>query len=167
MHGSGGWTGSVSPRIGVGGAFQPIPGTQPVSVPGGDGVARIPARAGVPVHAVAAGMVVDVDGRGGLTLRCADGADYRYTGLDPASVTVGYGGTVAAGDIVATLHGDVLELGATGPDGEPVDAVAALLGLADPNELGFVAEGPGTGVDPDPMDREIIASGLPGPGAAR
>ena len=162
MTGSAGSAG----RIGVGGAFQPIPGTQPVSVPGGDRVARIPARPGTPVHAVAAAMVVDVDGRGGLALRGADGADYVYSGLDPASVTVGYGGTVAAGDIVGALHGEVLELRVTGPDGEPMDAVAALLGLADPNELGFVAEGPGTGVDPDPMDREIIASGLPGPGAS-
>jgi hypothetical protein len=162
----GGVTGSTGSagRIGVGGAFQPIPGTQPVSVPGGDGVARIPARPGSPVHAVAAGMVVDVDGRGGLELRGADGAGYGYTGLDPASVTVGYGGTVAAGDILAALAGDVLELRATGPDGDPVDAVAVLLGLADPNELGFVADGPGIGVDPDPMDREIIASGPPGPG---
>ena len=81
-------TGSAGPagRIGVGGAFQPIPGTQPVSVPGGDGVARIPALPGSPVHAVTAGMVVDVDGRGGLELRGADGAGYGYTGLDPASV---------------------------------------------------------------------------------
>ena len=47
-----------------------------------------------------------------------------------------------------------------------MDAVGVLLGLADPNELGFVADGPGIGVDPDPMDREITASGLPGPGGA-
>ena len=46
MHGSGGGRVAASARIGVGGAFQPIPGTQPVSVPGGDGVARIPARRG-------------------------------------------------------------------------------------------------------------------------
>jgi murein DD-endopeptidase MepM/ murein hydrolase activator NlpD len=137
-----------------------------VSSPDGDGVARIAARAGTPVHAIVAGMVVDLDGRGGLALRVADGSGYRYEGLEPTSVTVGYGGTVAAGDILGTLAADVLEVRADGPDGDPVDAVAALLGLADPNELGYVPLGAGEGVDPDPMDREIIASGLPGPGGA-
>jgi len=156
--------GSGGGRIGVGGRFQPIPGAQPVSLADGDGVARIPARPATPVHAVVAGMVVDVDGRGGLALRGQDGGGYRYAGLDPTSLTVGYGGTVAAGDILGTLAGDVLEVRADGPDGDPVDAVTALLGLADPNELGYVSVGAGSGVDPDPMDREIIASGLPGPG---
>ena len=167
MDGSARWAGSASEgvRIGVGGAFQPIPGAQAVSVPDGDGVARIPARPATPVHAVVAGMVVDVDGRGGLTLRGPDGGGFRYAGLDPTSVTVGYGGTVAAGDILGTLAVDVLEVRADDPGGDPVDAVAALLGLADPNELGYVALGAGSGLDPDPMDREIIASGLPGPGA--
>jgi hypothetical protein len=109
-------------------------------------------------------MIVDVDGRGGLALRGPDGGGYHYTGLDPATVTVGHGGTVAAGDILGSLAAEVLELRVTGPDGYPVDAVEALLGLADPNELGYVPEGPGTGVDPDPMDREIVAGGFPGPG---
>jgi murein DD-endopeptidase MepM/ murein hydrolase activator NlpD len=153
-------------RIGVGGGFQPIPGAQAVRVPGefdGDDAAHIPASAGTPVHAVVAGMVLDVDGHGGLALRAADGFGFRYTGLDPGSVTVGYGGQVTAGDILGTLGGSVLELRATGPDGHPVDAVNALLGLADPNELGYRPTGTGIGDDPDPMDREIIASGLPGP----
>jgi hypothetical protein len=151
-------------RIGVGGGFQPIPGAQAVSTLDGDGVARVPARAATPVHAVVAGMVVDIDGRGGVALRGPDGSGYHYTGLDPASLTVGPGGTVAAGDILGSLAADVLELRATGPDGDPVDAVQVLLGLADPNELGYTPEGPGSGVDPDPMDREILAAGLPGPG---
>ena len=167
MNGSGGADrASDGARIGVGGGFQPIPGAQAVSNPDGDGVARIVARPATPVHAVVAGMVVDVDGLGGLALRGPDGGGYRYEGLDPTSLTVGYGGTVTAGDILGTLAGDVLEVRATGPDGDPVDAVAALLGLADPNELGYLPVGAGSGVDPDPMDREIIASGLPGPGGA-
>ena len=57
-------------------------------------------------------------GTGGWCCAAADGRpDTATAGLDPASVTVGYGGTVAAGDILATLGGEVLELRATGPDG--------------------------------------------------
>jgi hypothetical protein len=166
VDGSAGSAGSGASRIGVGGGFQPIPGAQAVSLPDGDGTARISGRPATPVHAIVAGMVVELDGRGGLTLRGPDGNGYHYTGLDPTSVTVGYGGTVAAGDILGSLAGDVLEVRASGPGGDAVDAVAALLGLADPNELGYVPQGAGTGVDPDPMDREIVASGLPGPGGA-
>ena len=164
MHDSGGAERVDGARIGVGGGFQPIPGAQAVSHPDGDGVARIVARPAAPVHAVVAGIVIDVDGRGGLALRGPDGGGYSYRGMDPTSLTVGHGGTVAAGDILGMLAGDVLEVRATGPEGEPVDAVAALLGLADPNELGYLPVGAGSGVDPDPMDREIIASNLPGPG---
>jgi hypothetical protein len=160
----------VGDHIGVGGGFQPVPGAQAVRVPvRGDGgvdagtAARIPAPPGTPVHAVVAGTVLGLDAGGGLGLRAEDGAGYRYAGLDPASLTVGYGGRVAAGDILGALAADVLELRATDPAGDPVDAVAALLGLADPNELGFTPVGTGSGVDPDPLDREIVAAGLPGP----
>jgi hypothetical protein len=155
--------GGADGRFGLGGRFLPIPGAQILRPAHGDGVARVPARPGTPVHAVMAAIVLDVDGRGGLALRAADGTSYRYTGLDPASTTVGVGGSVAPGDIVGTLSADVLELRLTDEEGEPLDAVDALLGLADPNELGYVAVGAGLGVDPDEMDREIIAAGLPGP----
>jgi hypothetical protein len=154
---------AASARIGIGGRFQPIAGAQAVSVADGDGVARIPAHRSCPVHAVVAGVVVEADGRGGLVLRGADGAGFRYSGLEPSSVTVGSGGTVAAGDIIGALADEVLEVRVTDPDGDPVDAVAALLGLADPNELGYTPVGPGTGIDPDAMDREIVAGDPSGP----
>lgn len=156
----------ASGRFGLGGRFQPVPGAQILRSANGDGVARVPARAGTPVHAVVAAIVLDVDGRGGLALRGADGTSYRYTGLDPNSVTVGPGGGVEAGDILGVLGADVLELRMSDEEGDPLDAVEALLGLADPNELGYVAVGSGLGVDPDGMDREIVAAGTPGPGGA-
>ena len=151
-------------RFGLGGRFQPIPGAQILRPAHGDGVARVPARPGTPVHAVVGAIVLDVDGRGGLALRGADGASYHYTGLDTGSITVGVGGAVGPGDILGSLGADVLELRLTDEEGDPLDAVEALLGLADPNELGYVAVGSGLGVDPDEMDREIVAAGLPGPG---
>jgi murein DD-endopeptidase MepM/ murein hydrolase activator NlpD len=128
----------------------------------------MPARRGTPVHAVVAAIVLDADadGGGGLTLRGADGTGYRYSGLDASSITVGPGAGVGPGDILGSLGTDVLELRLTDNEGDPVDAVEALLGLADPNELGYVPVGSGLGVDPDPMDREIVAGGVPGPGGA-
>jgi murein DD-endopeptidase MepM/ murein hydrolase activator NlpD len=155
---------ATAPRVGLGNAFQPIPGAQIVRAPTGDGVARVPAHAGTPVHAVIAGIVVHVDGQGAVGLRGTDGRQFAYTGLDPASVTVRPGAAVGAGDILGAVGAQVLELRLTGPDGEPLDAAEALLGLADPNELGYVPVGSGLGVDPDAMDREIVAAGLPGPG---
>lgn len=154
-------------RVGLGDHFQPVPGAQIVRLPDGDGVARIPAHRGTPVHAVVTAIVLDVDGAGGLSLRGSDGVGYRYSGLDPSSVTVGAGTGVAAGDILGTVGAQMLELRLVDEDGYPQDAVEALLGLADPNELGYVPEGPGRDVDPDAMDREIVAAGLPGPGGAR
>lgn len=149
--------GSGAP-IGLGGRFQPIPGAQLVQAPG-DGVARIPAARGTPVHAVTAGVALEVTGSGGLVLRGEDGHGYRYAGLDAGSVTVGPGGTVRAGDILGSLVSGVLELRIVDADGDPVDAVAALLGSADPNELGYAAVGQGLGIDPDPMDRDIAEHG--------
>jgi murein DD-endopeptidase MepM/ murein hydrolase activator NlpD len=162
-------------RVGLGDRFQPIPGAQIVrpSAAGdgsvgdcgaGDGIARIPARRGTPVHAVVTAIVLDVDGRGSVSLRGPDGTGYHYAGLDPASMTVGAGTAVAAGDILGLVGAAVLEMRFTDEDGDPLDAGAALVGLADPNELGYVPTGAGHGVDPDDMDREVIAAGLPGPG---
>ena len=82
-------------------------------------------------------------------------------------MTVGYGGTVAAGDIVATLQGDVLELGATGPDGEPWTPSRRCSAWPTRTSSGSSRKAPAPASTPDPMDREIIVSGLPGPGAAR
>jgi murein DD-endopeptidase MepM/ murein hydrolase activator NlpD len=135
-----------------------------VRAPTGDGVARVPAHPGTPVHAVIAGIVMGVDGQGGIGLRGADGRQFAYTGLDPASVTVPPGSAVDAGDILGAVGAQVLELRLADADGQPLDAAEALLGLADPNELGYVPVGSGLGVDPDPMDREIVTAGLPGPG---
>lgn len=159
-------SGGAGPRVGLGVGFQPVPGAQIVRPAAGDGVARIPARPGAPVHAVAAGIVLDVDGLGGVVLRGGDGSGYRYAGLDPGSLGVGPGATVAAGDILGAVGADGLQLRMTDPDDYPLDAVDALLGLADPNELGYAPVGSGEGIDPDPMDREIVAAGLPGPGGA-
>jgi len=132
----------------------------------GDRVARVPAHPGTPVHAVIAGIVLAVDGQGAVGLRGADGRQFAYTGLDPSSVTIPAGAAVNAGDILGAVGAQVLELRLTGAEGEPLDAAEALLGLADPNELGYVPVGSGLGVDPDAMDREIIAAGMPGPGGA-
>lgn len=150
-------------RVGLGIRFQPVPGAQIVRPANGDGVARVPANPGTPVHAVVAAIVLDVDGRGGLTLRGADGTGYHYSGLDSSSVTVGPSVAVSAGDILGATGAEVLELRLTDPEGDPLDAVEALLGLADPNELGYTPVGSGLGVDPDAMDREIVATGAPGP----
>jgi murein DD-endopeptidase MepM/ murein hydrolase activator NlpD len=152
------------PRVGLGNGFQPIPGAQIVRPATGDGVARVPAHPGTPVHAVITGIVLGIDGHGAVAVRGADGREFGYTGLDPASVTVGAGAAVDAGDILGAVGAQVLELRLTDLDGEPLDAVDALLGLADPNELGYVPVGAGLGVDPDAMDREIVAAGIPGPG---
>lgn len=149
--------------VGLGDRFQPIPGAQIVRPDDGDGIARIPARLGTPVHAILTSIVVDVDGSGGIVLRGADGTEYAYSGLDPASLTVGAGTSVNAGDILGTVGASALELRIADDDGDALDAVEALLGLADPNELGYVPIGPGRDVDPDAMDREIVSSGLPGP----
>jgi murein DD-endopeptidase MepM/ murein hydrolase activator NlpD len=153
-------------RIGLGGGFQPVPGAQIVRPAHGDGVARVPAHPGTPVHAVVAGIVLDADGRGGVALRGADGASFRYSGLDAGSLTVGPGATVDAGDILGSVGSQGLELRLVDAEGDPLDAVEALLGRPDPNELGYAPVGSGLGVDPDPMDREIVESGLPGPGGA-
>jgi len=150
------------PPIGIGQRFQPVPGAQLVRVEGGDGVARIPAAPGTPVHAVAAGMVLDVNASvaaGDVALRGQDGQGYDYAGLDPESVTVAPGAAVRAGDILGAVGPGGVQLRLTALDGTPADAVEALLGLPDSNELGYAASGSGLGIDPDELDREIVANG--------
>lgn len=141
-------------RVGLGDGFQPIAGGQIVRTSYSDGIARIPASPGVSVHAVVTGTVqVDPDA-GQLVLTAADGRRFDYAGLDGASVTVAPGVGVAAGDIVGRLAATYLELRVTDRGGAAVRAEDWLLGLPDPNELGYQAVGAGQGVDPDAMDWE-------------
>jgi hypothetical protein len=145
-------------RVGLGKAFQPIAGGQIVraGVDVRDGVARVPAYPGSPVHAVVDGTVGDSARHDALELRAADGRRFNYVGLAPGSVTVAPGTVVAAGDILGLLEGRLLELRITDLRGETVRADDAMLGLTDPNELGYIPVGVGLGVDPDHIDRQIV-----------
>jgi murein DD-endopeptidase MepM/ murein hydrolase activator NlpD len=141
--------------VGVGRRFLPLPRAQLLRGPGNGLVALLPSDPGTPVHAVASGAVLDVDGLGGIAISEDDGLGQHYAGLDPAGVTVTAGIRVRAGAILGAV-------GAAGrlevrlsEGGAPVDAVETLIGLPDPNELGFEAVGEGLGVDPDDLDREL------------
>jgi hypothetical protein len=149
--------------FGVGRWFQPLPGTPPVAA--ADGVpgpgARMVVAGGTPVHAIAAGTISAGPG-GAMKLHTDEGLHIHYAGLAAASRTTTPGSRVAAGSIlgaVAGAHGRTtrgeLVLDVRDPTGEPVDAVRLLLGLPDPNELGFAAVGGGLGVDPDDLDRML------------
>jgi murein DD-endopeptidase MepM/ murein hydrolase activator NlpD len=143
--------------VGVGRRFLPLPRAQLVRGVGDGRVAVIPAAAGTPVHAVSAGSVVDVDGQGGLALAGEDGAGQHYAGLDPGRVTVTIDGRVRAGAILGAVGAEGrIEVRLSDQAGRPLDAVEALIGLPDPNELGFQAVGEGLGVDPDALDRELV-----------
>ncbi|SFK68897.1 M23 family metallopeptidase [Geodermatophilus ruber] len=152
-------SGTVRARItvGVGRRFLPLPRAQLLRG-GGDGrVAVIPAAPGTPVHAVSAGQVADVDGRGGVALSDEDGAAQHYAGLDPARVTVAVDTRVRAGGILGAVGEESrIEIRLSDASGDPLDAVEALIGLPDPNELGFQPVGEGLGVDPDALDRELV-----------
>lgn len=148
----------MADRVSLGEEFQPIAGGQIVRPAESDGVARVPGYPGSPVYAVVAGTVEDAGLSGVLELRGADGRRFGYTGLVPGSVTVGVGAAVAAGDILGVLDGRLLELRITDSVGEQLRADDAMLGLTDPNELGYAPIGMGLGVDPDPIDREIVPS---------
>ena len=141
--------------VGVGRRFLPLPRAQLLRGTGDGRAAVLPAAPGTPVHAVCAGTVADVDGRGGVALSDDDGLGQHYAGLDPAGVTVADGARVPAGAILGAV-------GAAGrieirlsEQGRPVDAVEALIGLPDPGELGVEPVGEGQGVDPDSLDREL------------
>jgi murein DD-endopeptidase MepM/ murein hydrolase activator NlpD len=155
--------GTTTAGVGVGRWFAPLPGTPPVAaVDGAPGpAARMVAAGGTPVHAIAAGTISPGQ-RGVVTLHTNEGLHIHYTGLDSASVTAPEGNRVAAGAIlglVAGAHGRTtrgeLVLEVRDPTGAAVDAVRLLLGLPDPNELGFAAVGGGLGVDPDDLDRML------------
>lgn len=143
------------PSVGIGRRFQPVPGGQLVRTEGGDGVARVPVAPGTPVHAVAAGQLLAVGEI--VTLRGEDGHEYDYAGV--VSPVVATGAAVRAGDIVGAAGLSGIAMRIRDAAGGPVDAVEALVGLPDPNELGYVASGVGQGLDPDALDREIMAAG--------
>lgn len=141
--------------VGVGRRFLPLPRAQLLRGTGDGNVAVLPAAPGTPVHAIAAGSVADVDPAGALALSGVDGLGQHVAGLDPARITVAEGAQVRAGAILGAV-GDTgrIEIRLS-EGGRPVDAVEALIGLPDPNELGFEAVGEGLGIDPDALDREL------------
>jgi hypothetical protein len=147
----------------VGVRFQPLPDCRLVTGTGRGGAAHITTTPGTPVHAVAAGLILEaVADR--VVVRGVDGCRYRYTGLRSAAFPVPPGSSVRAGDIlgcVAASEGGVavLEVAVTDESGAELDAVELLLGLPDPNDLGYAAAG--IGVDPDAIDRELAPRRAP------
>jgi hypothetical protein len=158
--------GGAGPAIGIGQRFQPVAAAALVRPPAGAGrrEARMTAAPGSPVHAVTAGVITAVStavagtGESGVLVRGADRRSYAYQGLaDPVRAVEG--ATVAAGEIIGTVgRGAVLTVGIAAPGGALLDAVDELVGLPDPNELGYAAVGAGMGVDPDELDRELAAA---------
>jgi murein DD-endopeptidase MepM/ murein hydrolase activator NlpD len=146
--------------VGVGRRFLPVPRAQLVRGAGDGRAALIPAAPGTPVHAVAAGTVVDVDGQGGVAVTGEDGWRQHYAGLDPERITVPVDAPARAGAILGRVSASGrLEVRLSDDAGRPVDAVEALIGLPDPAELGIVEEDEGPGVDPDEIDRELVPDG--------
>ena len=155
--------------IGIGRRFLPLPRAQLLRGTGDQRVAVLPAAPGTPVHAIAAGTVVDVDGTGGVALTGEDGAGQHYAGLDQDSVTAHVDTAVPAGAVLGTVGPEGrVEVRISDAGGDPGDAVEALIGLPDPNELGVRLPFPGEpaphsvgealGVDPDDLDRELAPS---------
>jgi hypothetical protein len=126
----------------------------------------IVAAAGTPVHAIAAGVVrLPAGGDGTLRLRTDDGLDIGYAGLGPRSRTVDDGHHVPAGAVLAVVGAVAdptvpayLQVDVRDRAGAQLDAAELLLGLPDPNELGYPAAGAALGVDPDGLDRMLAAS---------
>lgn len=138
----------------IGTRFQPLPGCLLVRREGPDGTARIPVATGTPVHAITGGAVLAA-ASGRVVIRGVDGVAVAYGGVG-AGVRPGV--KVRAGDIIGAAAGGVLEVVVTDAANAPVDAFDLLLGLPDPNELGFTPAG--IGIDPYAIDRELA----PGPG---
>lgn len=116
------------------------------------------------MHSVVEAVILSIDHAGGLLAQGRDGRRYRYDGLAPDSVTVSVGSQIRAGDILGAVAGEALAVALTDSSGQPIDAVDALVGLPDPNELGYAAVGVGLGIDPDAFDRQAV-DGLGGPQA--
>ena len=161
--------GRPPPPRGEGELFQPVPEANLVDRwrPGPDGAPRnasgidIVAPEGTPVHAVAGGTVAAVEDAGrAVRVQGEDGRRYAYRLLEQGSVTVAPGQRIEAGRILGAvgpgpplphLH---LEVGDA--DGTPLNPYELLLGVPDPNELGYGAVGLGVDIDPDLTDRETI-----------
>jgi murein DD-endopeptidase MepM/ murein hydrolase activator NlpD len=154
---------TVQAAVGVGRWFQPLPGTPPLAGDGTEGPgARIVAAGGTPVHAVTAATVLAGGSAGAMRLRTGTGVEIGYAGMATESLTVTTGEQVVAGAILGTVAGAAgpgsrgqLVLTAHDPAGTALDTVRLLLGLPDPNELGFAAVGGGLGADPDELDRML------------
>jgi murein DD-endopeptidase MepM/ murein hydrolase activator NlpD len=156
--------GAPGPR-GDGEYFQPVPSAQLVdgwrlwaAGERREGI-DVVAPEGTPVHAVAGGTVVAAE-RSGQTMQVQgdDGRRYAYMGLRDGSLTVATGQRIEAGRILGAVGGTVepphLHLEINDPDGSPINPYELLLGLPDPNELGYGAVGLGTDIDPYPTDGE-------------
>jgi hypothetical protein len=162
---------SPGPR-GHGEYFQPVPGAnlidgwrvRPEGVQG-DGI-DVVAPEGTPVHVVAGGLVDSADPLGeSVRVQGDDGRSYSYSLLRNGSVTVAPGHRVEAGRILGAVGGTTelphLRLEISDPDGAPLNPYELLLGLPDPNELGYGAVGLGIDIDPEPTDREAARGGPP------
>jgi murein DD-endopeptidase MepM/ murein hydrolase activator NlpD len=139
-------------------------------VAGGDGPLEVVAPAGTPVHVVEGGTVRAVtptpDGVA-VTVRAADEAEYRYDGLAHSPLSVGPGDDVEAGQILGALAArgggalPHLRLELRDGSGAPADLYQLLLGLPDPTELGYAADGLGVEIDPDAGDRALAGDPAP------
>ena len=108
------------------------------------------ARPATPVHAVVAGMVVDVDGRGRLTPARSGQRRLSVRGVGPDVGDRRVRRDGGRGRHPWHLAVDVLEVRADDPGGDPCgrgDSGAARAGR--PEQLGYVALGAGSGLDPD------------------
>jgi hypothetical protein len=146
---------SGSAPVAVGRRFHPVPGAPPLV--GSDAV--LVAGPDTPVHAVSSGAVL-VEGGGVVRLKTDAGMEISYTGLFPESITIRSGARVAAGAILGVVAVGPERLGklalrAHDAAGAELDAAALLVGLPDPNELGYAAIGGGLGIDPDALDRVL------------
>jgi hypothetical protein len=145
--------------IGVGVRFQPLPDCRLVTGAGSGGAARITTAPGTPVHAIAGGLVRAAEADH-VVVRGVDGRRYRYAGLRSDAFCVPAGAHVRAGDILGCVAGAELDVVVTDESGAVLDAVELLLGLPDPNDLGYAAAG--IGVDPDALDRSLVPPGSTG-----
>lgn len=143
--------------------FLPVPGAQLIDDrelrrdPEREGI-DIVAPEGTPVHAVSGGTVASSGpaSHQGTTVQVRDrlGRRYSYAGLRDGSVTVQPGQRVEAGQILGVVGAarlPALHLAIEDPDGRQADPYDELVGLPDPNELGYRL---GADIDPDATDEQ-------------
>src|SRR5262245_45819463 len=132
-----------APAGSLAGGFWPVPFL--LAVDDGSARLRIPVVRGTTVHAVVASEVRAVAGSM-VELQDGDGRRFRLGPVTNVAVT--HGARVDAGAVLGTVdNGDALELAVREADGRWVAPYPLLVGLADPNELGF---DPTTGAAVDP-----------------